>query len=220
MKSFIIPAVAVFALATAVPASAADDNSHGRHDKTHQPQHTGPTMQQQNGPDAHHNTSKSGPVMHEDHPVVHHDMPKPGPVMHEDHQAPVTHHESTRHMPVVKHGNMQRYDWDKYQQRHTPPRMRHAPQLDFHAWHKNFEAPRHFHHEPYHRPNGWYYRHWVFGMVLPNFFWTRDYWITDYWNYDLPDPPYGYVWVREGDDALLVNVSSGYILQVVYDLFD
>jgi hypothetical protein len=32
-------------------------------------------------------------------------------------------------------------------------------------------------------------------------------------------PPYGYEWVCYGDDALLVNVYTGEILQVVYGLF-
>ena len=56
--------------------------------------------------------------------------------------------------------------------------------------------------------------------MLPTLFWTRDYWINSYWLYDLPAPPYGYVWVRYGDDAVLVDVETGYILQVVYGLFD
>jgi Ni/Co efflux regulator RcnB len=35
----------------------------------------------------------------------------------------------------------------------------------------------------------------------------------------LPDPPYGYVWVRYGPDAMLVAVDNGQILSVVYGLF-
>jgi Ni/Co efflux regulator RcnB len=207
MKSIIVPAVAAFALATTAPALAAKGDSQDHHDGTHQTQHTGPnTQQQQQGP------------------VIHHDMPKPGPVMHDDHhQAPVMHHDTTTHMPpppVMRHDTTQRYDWKTYQPGHTPPRIRNAPRLDFHVWHRNFNAPRHFHNQPYNRPHDWYYRRWTFGMVLPILFWSQDYWISDYWNYDLPDPPYGYVWVRYGDDALLVNVRSGYILQVEYDLFD
>ena len=47
----------------------------------------------------------------------------------------------------------------------------------------------------------------------------RDYWLTDYYAYDLMAPPYGYEWVRYGDDALLVNIYTGEILQVEYDVF-
>ena len=56
-------------------------------------------------------------------------------------------------------------------------------------------------------------------MILPTLFWTRDYWIDDYWVFGLVAPPYGYVWVRYGDDALLVNVQTGLILRVVYRVF-
>jgi Ni/Co efflux regulator RcnB len=35
----------------------------------------------------------------------------------------------------------------------------------------------------------------------------------------LIDPPYGYVWVRYGPDALLVNVENGLILSVMYGVF-
>jgi Ni/Co efflux regulator RcnB len=33
------------------------------------------------------------------------------------------------------------------------------------------------------------------------------------------DPPYGYVWVRNDQDAMLVDVQSGLILSVQYNLF-
>lgn len=56
-------------------------------------------------------------------------------------------------------------------------------------------------------------------MILPVFFWTRDYWIDSYWQFGLMNPPYGYVWVRYGDDAFLVNVQTGLILRVVYGVF-
>jgi Ni/Co efflux regulator RcnB len=44
--------------------------------------------------------------------------------------------------------------------------------------------------------------------------------VTHYWRFGLFDPPYGYVWVRYGDDALLVDVETGRILASVYDLFE
>ncbi|MDE2466542.1 MAG: RcnB family protein [Alphaproteobacteria bacterium] len=56
-------------------------------------------------------------------------------------------------------------------------------------------------------------------MYLPYLFWTRNYWIDNYWTFGLPQPPYGYAWVREGNDALLINEQDGYILQVVYGVF-
>ena len=56
-------------------------------------------------------------------------------------------------------------------------------------------------------------------MILPSIFWARRYWINDYWQFGLQNPPYGYVWVRYGRDAMLVDVYDGRILRVVYGLF-
>jgi len=88
------------------------------------------------------------------------------------------------------------------------------------TYQRNTTASRHFHWQSYNQPSGYYYRRWTFGQVLPSIFWAQDYWLTDYWMFDLPVPPYGYVWVRYNDDALLVNNQTGEVLQVVYGLFD
>ena len=92
--------------------------------------------------------------------------------------------------------------------------------FDRHFYERNIHASRHYHWRSYHRPYGWYYRRWVFGQIFPSIFWARDYWLIDYWMFDLPIPPYGYVWVRYGDDALLIDRQTGQILQVVYDIFE
>ncbi len=89
-----------------------------------------------------------------------------------------------------------------------------------HDYQRNFHAERHFHWGAYHRPDGWYYRRWGYGDFLPALFWGPDYWISDYWMFDLQVPPYGYVWVRYGDDALLINRYTGEVLQVEYGVFD
>ena len=71
----------------------------------------------------------------------------------------------------------------------------------------------------YRRPNGWYDHRWSFGEFLPSLFWGSSYWLNDYYRYDLPPPPYGTVWVREGRDALLIDRDSGEIITVEYDVF-
>jgi len=88
------------------------------------------------------------------------------------------------------------------------------------TYQRNVTAPRHYHWQSYNQPRGYYYRRWVFGQIFPRMFWAQDYWLSDYWMFDLPVPPYGYVWVRYGDDALLINKRTGVVLQVVYGLFD
>ncbi|MEJ0028780.1 MAG: RcnB family protein [Rhizomicrobium sp.] len=88
------------------------------------------------------------------------------------------------------------------------------------TYQRNLTAPRQFHWQTYNRPSGWYYRRWVFGQVFPTIFRAQNYWLTDYWMFNLPVPPYGYVWVRYDDDAVLIDKQTGVVLQVVYGLFD
>jgi len=114
----------------------------------------------------------------------------------------------------------QRYNWGSYQPGHRPPDWNSHRNFDRGAWQGNEQAQRRYHWNSYQRPPGWYYRRWTYGMILPSLFWGRQYWIDSYWTYGLSDPPYGYVWVRYGDDALLVNVEDGDILRVIYGLYD
>jgi Ni/Co efflux regulator RcnB len=89
----------------------------------------------------------------------------------------------------------------------------------FRDYHRTFNAPRRFRAPYYRRPAGWYDHRWRFGEFLPSAFWARDYWLVDFEAYDLPPPPYGAVWVRVGNDALLVDEESGEIITVAYGIF-
>jgi Ni/Co efflux regulator RcnB len=71
----------------------------------------------------------------------------------------------------------------------------------------------------YRRPEGWYARSWRHGDILPSLFWGRDFWLLDYWLYSLSPPPYGYVWVRDGADAILIDERTGEIEEVIYGVF-
>ena len=89
----------------------------------------------------------------------------------------------------------------------------------FRDYHRNFNAARRFRAPSYHRPSGWYYRRWTYGQILPSLFWASQYWLNDYISYDLPPPPPGAVWVRYGNDAILIDRYSGEIITVQYDVF-
>ncbi|HEY4265558.1 MAG TPA: RcnB family protein [Micropepsaceae bacterium] len=67
-------------------------------------------------------------------------------------------------------------------------------------------------------PRGWDYRHWDRGQFLPSVFLATPYYF-DYGLLGLPPPPPGARWVRNGPDALLVNVYNDRILDVIYDAF-
>jgi Ni/Co efflux regulator RcnB len=83
----------------------------------------------------------------------------------------------------------------------------------------SFHSARRYRIGPYVRPPHFYAHPWTFGEILPSAWFATDYLIDDWWNYDLPEPPPGYDWVRVGDDALLVDEYSGRIVQVVRELF-
>jgi Ni/Co efflux regulator RcnB len=91
--------------------------------------------------------------------------------------------------------------------------------VDRGSYQHNFKAARSFHVGPYHRPSGWAAHTWGYGQILPRAYFASQYILADYWLFALEVPPAGYEWVRDGDDALLVSIDSGEILQVEYGVF-
>ena len=83
----------------------------------------------------------------------------------------------------------------------------------------NVQATHHFHNGNYNAPQGYQARRWSYGDRLPRGYYNRNYWLTDYLTFGLFAPPNGLVWVRVGDDALLVDEISGDVVQVDYGVF-
>lgn len=80
---------------------------------------------------------------------------------------------------------------------------------------ENFHLPR------YYAPYGWDYgyRRFSIGFRLSSVLFEQNYWIDDPYYYDLP-PAYGpYRWVRYYNDALLVDIYTGEVVDTVYDIF-
>jgi Ni/Co efflux regulator RcnB len=71
----------------------------------------------------------------------------------------------------------------------------------------------------YNPPTGYSTRFWTRGDILPYAYYDGRYFIDDYLRFDLYDPPFGCRWVRVRADALLVDIDSGEILDVVRDLY-
>lgn len=63
------------------------------------------------------------------------------------------------------------------------------------------------------------YRRLSVGFYLDSLFYGSRYWINDPWQYRLPDVYGPYRWVRYYDDALLVNVYDGEVVDVIHDFF-
>ena len=87
------------------------------------------------------------------------------------------------------------------------------------ALRRNVQASQHFHAGAYRPPQGYAPRRWSYGDRLPSAYFGRGYWITNYWIYSLSAPPPGLVWIRVGNDALLIDEYTGEVIQVDYGFF-
>jgi hypothetical protein len=95
--------------------------------------------------------------------------------------------------------NDRRYDWNRYRASN-----RYA-----------YRLPR------YYAPSGWSYgyRSYSIGALLNTQLWGEDYWIEDPYTYRLPEVYGPYRWVRYYDDALLVDIRTGRVVDVVNGIF-
>jgi hypothetical protein len=90
-----------------------------------------------------------------------------------------------------------RYDWRDWRRRHRS----------------------NFHIGVYLDPFGWDYARYGIGWRLWPSYYSSRFWLNDTWQYRLP-PAYGpYRWVRYYDDALLVNIYTGEVVDVEYNFF-
>ena len=72
---------------------------------------------------------------------------------------------------------------------------------------------------PFVYPPGFGYRRWIVGAALPPLFLAPAYYYAGWAAFGLAPPQPGYQWVRYGPDLLLVNVSSGQVVDTVYGAF-
>lgn len=71
----------------------------------------------------------------------------------------------------------------------------------------------------YYDPYGWSYRRFSIGYGLWPSYYGSSFWLDDPWRYRLP-PAYGpYRWIRYYDDALLVNIHTGQVVDVIHNVF-
>jgi len=86
-------------------------------------------------------------------------------------------------------------------------------------FHRSFRAPRRFHIRAWLPPRGFRYRRFYVGERIPAILLAADFFILDYAAYGLDYPGSEYVWVRDGDDAVLVDRYTGEVIEVEYDVF-
>jgi Ni/Co efflux regulator RcnB len=93
--------------------------------------------------------------------------------------------------------NNHRYDWSDWRRRHRSIYRLHR----------------------YHDPFGWAYQLFSIGWrIWPNYY-SSSYWINDPWMYRLPPAPPGTRWIRYYNDALLVDMWSGEVIDVIHNFF-
>lgn len=92
-----------------------------------------------------------------------------------------------------------RYDWNGWRDRNR----------------QAYRLPRYYPPRGY----GFGYQRFGIGVTLGSFLFAQNYWIGDPWAYRLP-PAYGpYRWVRYYNDALLVDVETGEVVDAIHDIF-
>jgi Ni/Co efflux regulator RcnB len=76
-----------------------------------------------------------------------------------------------------------------------------------------------YNHGHYRAPHGYHYRTWHRGDHLPRAYYSSSYIVYDWRPYRLYAPPYGYHWVRVGNDVLLTALATGVVLDVLYNIW-
>ena len=197
MRKICVPAITALMFAASITTVAAQPPEHGGSNA--QAYHRDHRKDSRDHPQQHENH-----VIHHEHRVTHraeHAVEHAHHVIHREHRAIHREYHAAEHAHYAIH---------------REHRLSHE---QFKHWRRNVYAHHRFHWHVYHHPRGWYPHHWVFGEFLPHAWWVRDYWIDDWSAFDLAAPPFGYVWVRVGDDALLIDTDTGEILRVVYGVF-
>jgi Ni/Co efflux regulator RcnB len=87
------------------------------------------------------------------------------------------------------------------------------------GFHWSRRAPHRYHAAAWHAPRGFSYRRFSIGERIPAVLLVADFFLTDYVSYGLDVPPDGYIWVRDGNDAVLVDRYTGEVIAVEYDVF-
>lgn len=69
-------------------------------------------------------------------------------------------------------------------------------------------------------PSGFTYHRFSVGQHVPDALMSDSVVLNNYREYALVEPPSGLTWVRDGQDALLIDTRTGEVIQADYDLFD
>ncbi len=113
-------------------------------------------------------------------------------------------------------GNDRRFDGNRGGGHRPDPNWRNDRRYDWQGWrnsHRDLFRGR------YNAPRGYNYRSIYRGFYLQPFFYGSNYWLADPYEYRLPPVEWPLHWVRYYDDAALVDVTSGQVVDVIQGFF-
>ena len=116
----------------------------------------------------------------------------------------------------VWNGNDRHWDrGDRDRYRHNP-NWRNDRRYDWRSWRNSH---RYLYSGRYYAPRGYRYRSVYRGFYLEPFFYGSTYWLSDPYEYRLPVVEWPLRWVRYYDDALLVDTTTGEVIDVIQNFF-
>jgi Ni/Co efflux regulator RcnB len=108
---------------------------------------------------------------------------------------------------------------NRFRSNHTQwsTNWRHDRRYDWRDWRRHHGSS--FHLGFYYDPFGWGYQPFSIGSRLwPNYY-SSNYWLNDPWQYRLPYAPPGTQWIRYYNDAVLVDMYTGEVVDVIQGFF-
>jgi Ni/Co efflux regulator RcnB len=111
-----------------------------------------------------------------------------------------------------------RYDQQHRYEKKIEKAERRADKAERKAYKAYVKAQRQYAAARYQRPAGYQARQWRYGERLPYAYRTNAY-TVDYNRYNLQAPPYGYRYVRVGNDVALTQNNTGLITSIILGLF-
>lgn len=141
-----------------------------------------------------------------------HERPLPGVMRSHDRSQMVS--------DVPRRGTQPPMRWDNNQRRDRVSwntNWRHDNRYDWRDWRNHHRST--FHLGFYYDPFGWGYQPFDIGWRLwPNYY-SSNYWINDPWEYRLPYAPPGTRWIRYYNDAILVDMYTGEVVDAIRNFF-
>ena len=115
-----------------------------------------------------------------------------------------------------RRGNGNDHRWDGNRGFRHDPNWRNDRRYDWRGWR---DSHRDLFRWRYAAPRGYSYRTLYRGFYLEPFFYGSSYWLADPYEYRLPPVEWPLRWVRYYDDAVLVDVTTGEVVDVIQSFF-